>query len=436
MLTRAVPLVPHGRRAAVILCAAVFLLAFAVRLTLTYLSRSYLSPEYSECVRIAVSLADHGTFAGAYGPGTGPTAHTAPLYPLLLSLVYRAFGTPPTGALAQEVFSCLLASLQYALLPLVALACRMPLSVGASAGILAALFPVNRWVQTRGAFEYSLSALMVALLSLAVLSVWRDQDYRPRRAVLIGLVTGLTLLTAPQVAPVVAVLIFVPYLVFSAARSSRYSIFVVAQLALVFACLAPWITRNYLVLGAPVWGRSNLGFELYLSNNDKARAEWDDNMASGLFQEIHPSVNLTERARITAVGEVAYNQEKAAAAMQWIAAHKAHFVALTLHRAWHFWFPTMKRPLQSLALALITVAGLLGMVMFVWRRRDYAAWFFLTFWIVFPLPCYLFQQSSRMRYSFEWMMFLLGAYLLHAGLTPANLLFQGLLLRVGRTRAV
>jgi hypothetical protein len=84
---------PHGRQISIgLICLGIFVLAFAVRIALLYTTRSYLEEEHSEVTNVASSLASGRGFASAYW-NTGPTAHTSPLYPLLLSLVYRSFGT-------------------------------------------------------------------------------------------------------------------------------------------------------------------------------------------------------------------------------------------------------------------------------------------------------------------------------------------------------
>ncbi len=411
-------------RTALLIGAAVFGLGFAVRVALLLITRSYESVEFSEVVGIAIALATRGTFADAYGAGTGPTAHAAPLYPLLLSWIYRVFGIPPAGAVAQEVFSSLLSSLHYALLPAIAAACRLPLRVGAVAGLLAALFPVSRWVQTKGSFEYSLAALLVAVLSLAILKTWRDADFSRRRAVGVGLLSGITLLAAPQVIPLLVVLAAVGWPAGGSRRPGRYAAFVAVQFAAAAICLAPWAIRNARVLGSPVWGRSNLGLELNLSNNDEARAEWDDNMAAGLFHKFHPHASAGERVRLVAMGEIAYNREKAARARRWILDHPGRFAALTLHRVWHFWFPTEKRALQTLALAALTLGAWLGLGLLVARKQNPAAWFFLSLLIAFPAPAYFFQQSARMRHPIEWSFYLLGACVLCVVWRPGLLLFR------------
>ena len=113
-------------------------IALGVRLTVVFVTHTYLYVEHTEVVRVAASLARHGTFANAYGPNTGPTAHVSPLYPLVLSLIFRALGTGMAGEIAQEILSCLFASLTYAALPALGAACGMDPAVGTFAGMLGA----------------------------------------------------------------------------------------------------------------------------------------------------------------------------------------------------------------------------------------------------------------------------------------------------------
>jgi hypothetical protein len=85
-------------------------------------------------------------------------------------------------------------------------------------------------------------------------------------------------------------------------------------------CL-PWALRNRLKLGGHVWLRSNCGLELFISNNDAAVANLDDNFASGWFQKSHPYPSAVERAIVSQVGELAYEHQKLQQALHWISIH-------------------------------------------------------------------------------------------------------------------
>lgn len=439
-------------------CIALFAVAFAVRVLLMVVTRSYLKTEMYEVERVARSLATQGTFADAYGDGMGPTAHSAPLYPLLLSLIFRVVGCDWPGTLGQELLSCSLASLQYALLPLVARACGMPVFAGVLGGLLAALVPANRWVQTKGSFEYSLSALLMVLFTLAVLRAWNDRGFSRSRGVLLGVLTGLIMLTAPHAGLLFAgVAITTVALFFRSVPFPQLVTFVAIQAAISAAMLIPWAARNQAMLGAPIWSRSNPGMELALSNNDMASAVWEENMENGLFARMHPFSSSVHRDRIREVGEAQYNRERMQEATRWISDHPSKFIGLTIRRAGLFWFPIAARRSQTIALAAITLAGLAGFACFVTGRgrpstgtssdradarspgqipadgirggaqtsasatsaRALVAVFFLTLWIVFPLSSYAFQMSVRPRYSIEWSLFLFAGHLAYLGFRAA-----------------
>jgi hypothetical protein len=183
------------------------------------------------------------------------------------------------------------------------------------------------------------------------------------------------------------------------------------QVLVVALLLTPWIVRNWFVLGSPIWSRSNTGLELHLSNNDRTSPNWDDNRYSGVFRDMHPVESAQQRNLVIQLGEVAYNRQLLIEAKLWITTHPSRFLQLCLERSWLFWFPIMKRPIQTAGLAFITLLGIAGLVSF-FRKGDPASWYFAAVWLAFPPPFYLFQQSGRMRYPIEWSMYLFAGYLI------------------------
>src|ERR1035437_4154379 len=81
-----------------------FVAGLLVRLAAVLPDRQTTLPERPEPVQIALSLMTTGRYADAYGAGSGPTAHCAPLHPVLLSILFRVFGTGARGALAIRIF--------------------------------------------------------------------------------------------------------------------------------------------------------------------------------------------------------------------------------------------------------------------------------------------------------------------------------------------
>ena len=395
-----------GRRHLGFTCFLIFFLGFFIRILIDWRLGTYKILEWSETLNIASNLADHGVFAGAYG-NSGPSAHSAPLYPLLLSVLYRVFETDQLGrVLIATIFSTALTSLQFGLLPVLAKAARIPMRVGIMAGTLGAMLPVSHWVQTKGVFEYALSALAVLVFSVVVTRCWARQDFSHKWAVWCGVASGAMLLTVPPFAPAMVVLGIVGYFVARPAARRNFVRFTAIQFCLAAALLLTWTVRNYIVLGSPIWARSNTGLELYLSNNDRASAFWDGK----LINSLHPRLIPSEEARVRTLGEVKYNREKMHEAGTWIRNHPQRFRLLTVERLFFFWFPKMVSSAQTLVNVLITVFAFWGFARF-WRTRAAASRFFGTLAISYALPLCVFQTSERLRAPIDWSFYFFAAYL-------------------------
>src|SRR5579859_1175681 len=127
----------------------------------------------SEMENIARSLALHGTFADPYLLPTGPTAHTAPGYPMLLGLIFLLFGAGAAGETVSRIVSAIVSSIQYALLPRVSTALGLPRFTGAVAGLLAALAPYKSYVEgSRDSVDQPYIALALLLLFLYTAKTW------------------------------------------------------------------------------------------------------------------------------------------------------------------------------------------------------------------------------------------------------------------------
>ena len=110
------------------------------------------------------------------------------------------------------------------------------------------------------------------------------------------------MLLIPSVAPI--------YPVWLAIGCRRRLPFASLATAVLLLTLSPRILRNWLVLGWPVWGRDNLGLELYTSNNDCASAAFATMMKSGCHAKTHPNANSEGAAQVRDRGEIAYNHRK------------------------------------------------------------------------------------------------------------------------------
>jgi hypothetical protein len=395
---------PHeyGRRV-LICCVAVFLLGLLVRLA--FLKLRPIGAD--EPVGIAISLATTGRYADAYGPGTGPTAHAAPLHPLLLSVLFKVLGTGTHGMLALGILASIESSLAFALLPALAAASRLRLACGALAGVGGAVLPVNFWNQTNGSFEAPLTAVMLVFLCLLLCRIWAAESFTTLEGMAFGLAVGVGCLTSPVLIPVVAAWSVTTAVRFRL-RLRRVLTFLAVSALCCLALLSPWAIRNYRTLGALIWTRSNLGLELQISNNDLMTASLERNLRMPEYKLFHPYSGAAERAKVKALGEVAYQDAKRREALAWIGSHKQRFVALTAERFRLFWFPPMQRPWQTVFEAALTIVALSGLALMS-RERCASAWIFAGAMAMYPAVYYVIQASPRYRLPLESVLFLLGA---------------------------
>lgn len=400
---------PKRRSRVVIWGIVVFVVGLLVRLALVLPNRQATRMEQPEPVQIALSLIATGRYADAYGAGSGPTAHCAPLHPVLLSMIFGIFGTGAPGALAMKVCASTAAAVGFALLPALAVAGGLGLSSGVLAGMAGALAPVNFWAQTSGSFDAPFTSVALMALCLLLCRVWAAARFTKSEGVAFGVVAGFGCLLNPALIPVLAA--------WSIASAVRYRLqlrrvlafFAVAAI-LGLSILAPWAIRNYRALGSPIWTRSNFGLELQVSNNDVMTADLERNVRLPEYPLLHPFAGADERAKVRIAGEVAYQRAKERQAFAWIASHKRRFLSLTAERFRLFWLPNMLRPWQSACEAALTLLGLCGLALLLWRRHAFA-WVAIAALAAYPAVYYVIQVSARYRFPLEPILFLLTAYL-------------------------
>ena len=397
----------HERRLPIyIICLSIFLLSLVIRTGLMVATQSYTVREDEEVVHVAVSLAQGHGFANAYGNGA-PTAHMSPLYPLVLSVVYRAFGTGTRGEIVQEVLSCLLASLTWGLLPLLADICGFDRRVGLTAGLFGAVLIANRWAETKGSFEAAMAGLACMLVFTQFMKCWYSGNFSIGTAVLAGIASGLAMLVSASLGSIVASLLIAGYFLFRHEFGWKYLRFGVIAVAIIVVTLCPWALRNRLALGGWVWTRSNLPLELLLSNNDGARPMFKDNLAS--FYKYHPFASPERRALAKKIGELAFEQVTKHEVELWIRTHPKEFAKLTVQRMYYFWFPVMKRPVQTVVMAMLSLLSIPALLLLV-RQRRLIGYALLVIWIVYPLMYYMVEEEPRYPYLIQWSKYLLAAY--------------------------
>ena len=130
---------------------AIFSLSLVTRCSLSWWLHSY-GPKNVEPSNVAIALATTGHFSNPFQmAATGLTAHVAPVYPFLLSLLYRGVGGAGFSV-AKHLLAIFLVSLQYALMPHASRLLSLPRVTGILGGFTAALLP-RASLETEGGQE-------------------------------------------------------------------------------------------------------------------------------------------------------------------------------------------------------------------------------------------------------------------------------------------
>jgi hypothetical protein len=412
-----VPQAPLRQASTWVWCAALLVLAFSIRLDTIFSSPArHRVLRGFETQAVADSLVKTGAFANPFRYETGPTAHLAPAYPMFLAGLMVATGDDAAYETAKEVLSALAASFQYALLPVLGIVAGLERRVGILAGLLSigmfALLPANvRPLETQGSWENAHAALGVVCLGILAARTFRQSRYSLRSSAAWGVGWGLFLLLIPTMA-----LVYAGWLAIGLTgcrREDRPQCFRWAGWSTVFLALTltPWTVRNLRVLGAPVWGRSNLGLELHVSNNDCAAATFTEMYRSGCHARTHPNANPAEAQRMRESGEVKYNDQRLRDALVWVRGNPGRFVGLTAERLVRFWFPDVGPGAASYPLWAATVLGWVGLGV-CWKKDRFAALLFGSLLLVYPMIYYVVQHLLRYRYPVLWASSLMAAYAL------------------------
>src|ERR1700756_5812290 len=193
-----------------------------------------------EMGRIGRSLASGQGFANPFNETTGPTAWEPPLYPFLIAGVFKLFGIyTRSSALALLMLNSIFSALTCVPIFLIARRCFGE-KIAVWASWFWALLPsgfATRWV-----WETSLAALLLAIIFWLTLEVEEHDGLWPWFE--FGLLWGIATLTNTSM------LSFLPtsglWVWYRRAKRGKRSLGGVAAASIIFfACIAPWLIRNY-----------------------------------------------------------------------------------------------------------------------------------------------------------------------------------------------
>ena len=391
--------------------AFIFAVAWLLRVAVVLFTRSYKDPQpVVEMGHVVLSIVAGLGFSNPFGCVTGPTSHLAPVFPYLLSLIYRVLPAGDARELAVKIFRITLVSLAYALLPWLAVRLRLNRGVGVFAGLFAAAVPLLFWMEVRQDWEGPLTALLI-IVGLGMFARLLDEP-GTWQAVATGLLWGVSLLNAPTLLFTFAAL--VAFWIWRGQSRTMAKLRLLPALLLpLILVMTPWTVRNYRVFHHFMFVRQNLGLELHLSFNPVSQATYFDTFVAGVRD--HPSTDPATCADFARLGEISMNRLDQQKGLAWIRTNRGRFAELIAGRFVAFWVMDLANLPRTLASGALTLAGLLGLVLCFSRYRFAAQLLGITL-LAFPLTYYVFQFDARYRYPLHPIVVLLACvFLTEAG---------------------
>jgi hypothetical protein len=401
----------------------VFWVAFSVRILYVTIARTYHIRPYDdhfgfgwEMGRIARALVTGYGYADPFRGHTGPTAWTGPLYPLLLAGVFKLFGVYTlTAAWIAIAINCFFSALTARNTWEIAARCYN-LRVARWSAWLWALYPAAMQYAVRWVWEMSLSVLLftwILVLALRIRGIGEQQGAEQGTRFSLwanfGLAWGLLALSNP------ALVIFLPvsgiWLLLGETQdwASRLKGALVAA-AFCLLCIGPWVGRNWIAFHQFVPMRGNFGAELYLGNGPGA---------SGLLMEYNHPEQAEDQLRLYGqMGELPYAKYRGGLAKAFIRRDPGLFVRNSLKRVYFFWagVPHPSNDAwyvevgRNFNFDVISVAGLLGLGLALYRRAPAAGLFAWAF-LLLPLLYYFVTVHARFRHPLEPLMAILAVNL-------------------------
>ncbi len=270
-----------------------------------------------------------------------------------------------------------------------------------------ALLPNILFWCTRAIWETSLAALLLTTIFWLALTMEDRDGWMPWFQ--FGLLWGITALSSTSL------LSFLPaaglWAWYRRARQRKRSLAGVVLASVVFfACITPWLVRNYQTFGKFIFIRDNFGAELRLGNGNGA-----DGTLMLYLDATHDPYAMRQ---FQAMGELPYIAMRKQQALEFIHANYGRFAMLSVRRFVYFWAgpPKDTQPVWIgevknslfLAASVLAVWGL-GRAL---RLRVPGAWLMCWLFLLYPAVYYFVYCIPRYRHPIEPEMAILAVFVL------------------------
>ena len=357
---------------------------------------------------IARALASGHGFSSPYFPLSGPTALESPLFPGLLSVVFRVFGIYSlTSAFVILSINSLLSTLTC-----VPVYFSAEYSLGPRGAKFAAwtwaLYPFAIYFSAARAWEYALTGLLFT--TCFCIAQRLHLSTKALAWIGFGALYGVTAHSNPSIMSTMPFLL--GFALYQAHKAGKRWVRNGALAFLAFlAALAPWTIRNYRALGVLVPIRDNIWLELYADNfgnsiNDHTSPPTCDNRP-------YPASSPVEMKKYLAMGEIPYLAEKHALSLHDLKynPHYEFLIVKTLRRIVYYWTGFWSFSPQELRdqpatlgnvfyVCTVTLFMLLG-IRSLWRSNRSAAVPYLLLIGAFPITYYLTHPMMDYRQPIE-----------------------------------
>jgi 4-amino-4-deoxy-L-arabinose transferase-like glycosyltransferase len=393
------------------LYVSLFLVAFALRFGFVLWKRTWyvapgnVLPFGAEIASIAQRIVEGRGFSSPFYVETGPTAWISPVYPYLNALVFKLFGVfSRASAIALLLLQCLMAGGTGVAIYALGKRCFGEKVALWSAWIWAVSPFFYRW-PVSWIWDFTATALLVTVAMIVTLDAGEKGTRRQWAG--LGGIWGLIALTNP--APLSVLPFCFGYAAYENRKAGKRWLPNLALACVVFgAMIAPWLVRNYVVFGQPVFLRSNYWFEFHMGNY---------HLSNGAgYSGTHPTVNVRVLAQYKRLGEIQFIQHDKNEAFQFVKKYPGEFLTLTGQRALWFWngyslqFYGPPEWWSAWEFWPLSATGLLGLI-FALTRRPRGWFLFLAALMIYPIPYYLAYPSVKYRHAIEPLLLLLSVYL-------------------------
>jgi 4-amino-4-deoxy-L-arabinose transferase-like glycosyltransferase len=379
-----------------------------------------------EVGRIARAVATGRGYSDPFIGPSGPTAWCPPIYPLMLAAVFKLFGVYTALSAwviltINSVFSALTAVAVYEIGDR-----TFGRKTALWSGWIWALYPAAMQYAVHWVWEMAVTTCLFSIVFVVALRVRgigqstppTDRESTALWAVF-GILWGLIGLLNPSL------LTFLPacglWMVWGDRRRLPQELARATLAALLCAaCFAPWIWRNWAVFHTFIPMRPNFGAELYASS-----LESNNGFPWGATVQVYPATPDMKHYR--EVGEIAFCRERGEMARAIFRANPGRFTRYTWKRIYFFWngipHPVEKsfvtEIFRELNYSFLSLGGLLGLGLALWRRKPAAALYAGAFLFV-PTVYYFVTVQARFRSPLEPLICILMVYLFQSA-TPRPL---------------